>query len=55
MQQAVMNEIMSTPDIEGAWSTTADEIVARAISLLDLYEGDASKIARPIPLLDTNV
>jgi kynurenine 3-monooxygenase len=55
MQQAVMNEIMSTPDIEGAWSNTADEIVARAISLLDLYEGDASKIARPIPLLDTNV
>ncbi|PCJ80748.1 MAG: kynurenine 3-monooxygenase [Bacteroidetes bacterium] len=55
MQQAIMNEIMSSPNIESSWAKSSNEIVSRAISLLNEYEADATKIARPSPLLDTNV
>jgi kynurenine 3-monooxygenase len=53
VQQAVMNEIMASSDIAENWER--DEIVARAIELLDSYESGATSIAHPVPLLSTDV
>ena len=52
IQQAVMNEIMASPDISEKWES--DEIVKRAIKLLDDYESGSSTIAHPSPLLSTD-
>jgi len=52
IQQAVMNEIMASPDILEKWES--DEIVERAIKRLDDYESGSSTIAHPSPLLSTD-
>ena len=53
VQQAVMNEIMASSDIAENWE--GDEIIARAIELLDSYESGATSIDRPLSLLSTDV
>jgi kynurenine 3-monooxygenase len=53
VQQAVMNEIMASSDIDENWDK--DEIVIRAIKILDSYESGYTSIAHPIPLLSTDV
>ena len=53
IQQAVMNEIMATTNISENWDK--DEIVAQAIKLLDSFESGTTSIARPVPLLSTDV
>ena len=52
VQQAVMNEIMASPSISENWES--DEIVVRAIKLLDDYESGISTIAHPASLLITD-
>ena len=47
-----MNEIMATPGISENWES--DEIVERAIKILDDYESGASTITNPSPLLNTD-
>ena len=48
-----MNEIMATTNISENWDK--DEIVAQAIKLLDSFESGTTSIARPVPLLSTDV
>jgi kynurenine 3-monooxygenase len=52
MQQAVMNEIMSTKDIAQSWDSA--EVVAHAITLLNDYESGSKLLAHPTPLLSTD-
>ena len=53
IQQAVMNDIMASSDIAENWE--GDEIIARAIELLNSYESGATSVAHPTPLLSTDV
>jgi kynurenine 3-monooxygenase len=53
IQQAVMNDIMASSNIAQNWE--GDEIVTRAIELLDSYESGATSVAHPAPLLSTDV
>ena len=52
VQQAVMNEIMASPNISEKWES--DEIVERAIKLLDDYESGIFTIERPASLLSAD-
>ena len=53
MQQAVMNIVMEEPMIESNWDS--DEIIQLAIDTLEKFQTDSNAMARPTPLLSTDV
>jgi len=53
LQQAVMNHVMSQPDIETRWNSP--EILELVIETLDKYESDSSFLDTPTSLLSLDV
>ena len=53
MQQAVMNIVMEEPMIESNWDS--DEIIQLAIDTMEKFQADSNAMARPTPLLSTDV
>jgi len=53
LQQAVMNEVMSQPEVESKWNS--QEIMALAISTLDKFESDTSFLDNSASLLSLDV
>jgi kynurenine 3-monooxygenase len=53
LQQAVMNVVMTQPDIESIWDS--ESTIELAIQTLDKFTSDKSAFAKPTPLLSLDV